>query len=43
MNFIFVDAAVISLFKLVIHLINDILGFYVLVVHGQSADYIPSR
>ena len=40
MNFICVDAAVDSLFKLEIILVNGILSFHVLVVHGQPTDMI---
>ena len=42
MDFIFIDAAVDSLFKLEVILVNGILCFYLLVVHGQPPDFLPS-
>ena len=41
-HFIFVDAAVDSLCKLQIILVHVVLDFYVLVVHGQPTDSLPS-
>ena len=42
MNFIFLIAVVDYLFELEISLVNGILSFYVLVVHGKPTDSLPS-